>query len=102
MTGRPEHRSSATVPTARPAPYMKQLCKHFRHKLEVNFDEARGEIRFDFGRCRLDVAEGALVLVAEAADEPRLERVEQVIADHLERFGRRDELSVRWVRQTAR
>lgn len=102
MTGRLEHRSSATVPTAKPTPYVKQLCKHFRHKLEVNFDDARGEIHFDFGRCRLETSEGALVLVAEAADEPRLERVEQVIADHLERFGRRDELSVIWVRQADR
>ena len=37
--------SIAHVATAKPGPYMKQLCRHFGHRNEVTFDDERGEIR---------------------------------------------------------
>ena len=36
------------------------------------------------------------MLVLSAADEESHERMERVVGSHLERFGRRDELSVQW------
>ena len=93
-----ELRSRAGVVTDRPSPYLLQLCKHFRHKLDVTFDSHRGTIPFAFGRCELRAADGVLELEAIAATPAELERVEQVIASHLERFGRRHELSVSWQR----
>jgi catechol 2,3-dioxygenase len=91
-----ELRSRAGVVTDRPSPYLKQLCKHFRHKLDVRFDERTGTIPFAFGRCELRAAEGVLELEAIAATPDELERVEHVIGSHLVRFGRRHELSVSW------
>ena len=90
-------RSRAEVATDRPSPYLLQLAKHFRHKLDVTFDAERGTIPFEFGRAELSTAEGVLVLEALADSREGLERVEQVVGSHLERFGRRDELAVRWV-----
>ena len=84
------------VHTEKPSPYLKQLCKHFGHKLEVDFDDDRGTINFAFGRCDLERTDGGLLLKASAGSEEELRRVEQVIGSHLVRFGRRDELEVSW------
>jgi catechol 2,3-dioxygenase len=89
-------RSHAGVVTERPSPYLLQLCKHFRHKLDVTFDERTGTIPFAFGRCELRAGDGVLHLEAIAATPDELERVENVIASHLVRFGRRHELTVEW------
>jgi catechol 2,3-dioxygenase len=93
-------RARANVVTDRPSPYLLQLCKHFRHKLDVTFDERAGTIPFAFGRCELRAADGVLELEAIAATPAELERVEHVIGSHLERFGRRHELGVSWARAT--
>ena len=89
-------RSTADVATDKPVPYMRQLCKHFGHKVDASFDEDSGYIQFDFGRCELHADEGKLTLSVSAADEESHERMERVIGSHLERFGRRDELVVTW------
>ena len=91
-----ELRSRADVVTDRPSPYLKQLCKHFRHKLDVTFDDHTGTIPFAFGRCELRAGDGVLHLEAIAATPEELERVENVAASHLVRFGRRHELTVEW------
>lgn len=87
----------AHVATAKPGPYMKQLCRHFGHKNEVTFDDERGEIHLSSGVCVLDAtAPDVLVLTATSADDETLETLERVIGGHLERFSGADELSVSW------
>jgi hypothetical protein len=88
--------SRAKVATDKPGPYMRQLCKHFGHKVDASFDDHSGYIQFEFGRCDLQAREGRLELVVTAADAEAHERMERVISSHLERFGRRDELAVDW------
>ena len=89
--------ATAHVATAKPAPYMKQLCRHFGHKNQVTFDDERGEIHLPSGVCSLD-ATGAevLVLVATSDDDENFEALKRVIGGHLERFSGADELSVSW------
>ena len=50
-----EHRSvsRADVATDKPVAYMRQLCKHFGHKVDASFDDDSGHIQFEFGRCEL-------------------------------------------------
>ena len=85
------------VATSKPTPYLKQLCKHFGHKIEVEFDDEHGRIVFPMGECTLDATAGdALVLRASAEDEDRLADVKRIVGSHLARFGRRDELDVAW------
>jgi hypothetical protein len=89
--------SHASVATEKPTPYMKQLCKHFGHKVEVRFDDEQGTIQLPMGTCELDATQpGMLKMRVSADDTAALERTQQVIGSHLERFGRRDELSVTW------
>jgi hypothetical protein len=89
--------STAAVATEKPAPYMKQLCRHFGHKVDASFDDERGSITFAMGRCGLDATQpGILQLHVEAEDAAGIERTQNVIGSHLERFGRRDALSVSW------
>jgi uncharacterized protein len=89
-------RSRAEVATDKPVAYMRQLCKHFGHKVDASFGDDSGYIQFEFGRCDLHAADGTLSLEVSAADAESHERMERVIGSHLERFGRRDELSVGW------
>jgi uncharacterized protein len=90
----------ARVATAKPMPYMKQLCKHFGHKNEVRFDDSTGEIRLSSGVCALDATGSGVLLLTATSDDPEsLERLTGVIGSHLERFGSGDELAVSWSSQ---
>jgi hypothetical protein len=94
----PDRNATAEVDTDKPVPYMRQLCKHFGHKHDVEYGDTTGSIRFEYGACELEAGDGILGLVVTAGDEESLERMERVIGGHLERFGARDELSVSWTR----
>jgi len=85
------------VRTERPVPYMKQLCRHFQHKLEVSFDDDSGRIEFPSATCQLrPVSAGLLQIEVEAGTEADLDRAKDVVKRHLERFGRRDSLELEW------
>lgn len=92
------HISQAIVGTAKASGYLQQLCKHFGHKIPVEFDERRGRIGFPMGTCELEAREGAnaLTLRASAATAEELARVEEVVASHLLRFAFREELKIDW------
>jgi uncharacterized protein len=89
--------SHSRVATEKPAPYMKQLCKHFGHKVQATFDDERGTIHMPMGTCHLVAVEpGVLAIALTADDADSLTRLKHVIGSHLERFGRRDSLRVHW------
>jgi uncharacterized protein len=98
--------ATATVATATPDRYAKQLAAHLGRRLEVR-EEADGlrlvfgagagtEDGISIGDCLLRSQEAALELSASAADPAGLERITQVVGSHLERFGQRNELVVVW------
>jgi hypothetical protein len=86
--------SRAVVRTDKPTPYLLQLAKHFRHKLEVTFDERHAVIPLAAGHAEVEAGRDALIITAYAQTAGGLARVEEVVGSHLERFGRRDELRV--------
>jgi uncharacterized protein len=89
----------AEVGTELPSQYLKQLCRHFRHKHpSITFTDNDGTIPFPFGTCRLRAKDTTLTLVGEAEDLDQLDYLERTIASHLERFGRRDGITVAWMR----
>jgi hypothetical protein len=88
--------AQADVATEKPVPYMRQLCKHFGHKVDASFDGDSGYIQFEFGRCDLRARDAELHLTVSANSEENRERLRNVVGSHLERFGKRDELSVTW------
>jgi uncharacterized protein len=112
MSGHPSepgasHSVIAHVDTAKPSPYLKQFCKHFAHKagddMSVDFDDTTGEIRYRANETgeqvvSLDASQtGVLVLRITSDTTDGLRSAERWVGDHLERFGRRDGLEVKWV-----
>ena len=95
----PELTASATVPTATPERYAKQLASHLGRRCEIR--EEAGGIRIVLpgsGECLATAREGALDLAATADGPEELDRVLHVVGSHLERFGQRAELQVHWHR----
>jgi hypothetical protein len=88
--------SVATVLTATPERYAKQLASHLGHKVQVRTEEAGDRLVFGAGSCLLEPRTDTLVLSAVADDPDALELVQRVVGSHLERFGQRNELTVNW------
>lgn len=94
----------ARVETERSSRYLVQLCEHVSKVAQgpsqmdarVEWSEDRGSIEFGWGRCTLRAEPDVLNLRAEALNEEMLRRIEGMVAERLERFGRRDRLKVSW------
>jgi hypothetical protein len=121
--------AEARVQTARPGRYLAQLCQHLSNKgrhlgngggrhrptghsgdharpglaeqVQVEWSDTTGMVRFPGGQCTMQAGLDALLLRAEAADEQTLGLIENLITSHLDRFSRRDPLTVTWQRTGA-
>jgi hypothetical protein len=101
--------SVARVITQKPSPYLSQLCKHFRHNISdtfsVEFTDESGEIRYRSPEHGVEVvvldasAPDLLLLTASCDKEEGLDDIQGWVGSHLVQFGKRDELTVDWVRQ---
>lgn len=88
--------SSAHVATDTPARYIRRLCKHFAHKIPVYFDEQQGRIEFAFGLGLLRAEEAGLTLRVESSSQEDLEKLQNVMASHFERFAWQEALQLDW------
>src|SRR5882757_943405 len=115
--------AQARVETERPRRYLAQLCRHAdqmgqRHRpgapvsghqhpirevrAHVEWSDTHGIINLiPWGTCTVEVTARALTLRAEATNEENLRRLQNLVADRLESFGRRDHLTVIWQQPTA-
>ena len=88
---------TAHVPTASASRYLQQLCKHWSHKFEVEFDAHKGRIALPFGPTDLVAGDDALDVTITLNDGGDPARAQQVVADHLNRFAFREgELLFDW------
>lgn len=94
-------RSETRVPTAKASRYIAALCKHFAHKITVDYDDTRGRADFPFGVCHLEADAEALTMRCEASDPDALARVESVVGVHLERFAWREKPAITWIASAA-
>jgi hypothetical protein len=116
--------AEARIETERPSRYLAQLCRHVsniystdqhrqnqrhRHAADerqarpqrpphIEWSETHGTITLGDGKITMQVSPGALTLRAEAADEDTLRQIQDLITGLLNRFGRRDHLTVHWQR----
>jgi hypothetical protein len=92
--------SRAHVATASGARYMVQLCKHWSHRLEVEYNDTTGRIVFDPERsCILHALADGLELEVTTASDEQLARMQETVVNHLKRFAFREELGeVSWRR----
>ncbi|TWB10216.1 hypothetical protein FBZ99_11286 [Rhizobium sp. ERR 1071] len=90
-------KSISHVRTDHASRYLQQLCKHWSHRFSVEFDAAVGKVPFS-AETFLDLAAepGTLVMTLTVEKPEDLERMQNVVADHLKRFAFREELDVSW------
>jgi hypothetical protein len=96
--------ADATVATARASRYLVQLCRHVKlvaklsphMKARVEWSASRGVIDLGWGRCTLRAEPDALILRAEAGDQPGLAEIQRRVTERVEQVGRRDGLTVTW------
>ena len=89
--------SVSNVRTDHASRYLQQLCKHWSHRFSVEFDAATGRVPFGAENVLdLAVEPGNLVMTLTVEKPEDLERMQNVVADHLKRFAFREELDVNW------
>jgi hypothetical protein len=88
--------SRADVPTDAPERYAKQLVSHLGRKVEFAIDGPTSPAPIAGGTGVIEVGDGVITLLAKAPDAETLDRVQDVLGRHLERFGQRNELTVVW------
>jgi 3-hydroxyisobutyrate dehydrogenase-like beta-hydroxyacid dehydrogenase len=86
----------ASVPTAAPERYAKQLVSHLGRRLTWQTEGVTSRAAIGEGVGTVVVGDGVLTLRAEAPDAETLARIQHVLGSHLERFGQRNELTVTW------
>lgn len=97
---------TGTYTTAHAAKYLRQLCKHFAHKITVSLDDdqpdaPRAEIRFAFGTAQLSADAGIFTAQVAAQDEDTLAKMRFVIDKHLKQFAFREEFTtLNWQNST--
>jgi hypothetical protein len=108
----------AQIQTERPSRYLTQICKHaasmragnngprihlstaLAHRevqLHADWSDTHGVITFTpWGQCTMTAHADTLTLRVEATDEENLQKIQDIITKDLDRFGRRDALTVNW------
>ena len=71
--------------------YLTQLCKHFAHKVDVEQEGPRAELRFSCGTGYLHATSEGLSIRARSPDDANLADTKSVIESHLLRFAFREE-----------
>ena len=83
--------------TDRPERYAKQLASHWAKRGPATEEEGATVLRWETGQVIvLRHVEGSLEVEVSVPDDGDVDRFAQVVKDHLERFGQRDELDLVW------
>jgi hypothetical protein len=65
---------------------------------QIEWSDTHGTVNFSWGQCTMQATPNTLTLRAEAADEEALQRIQDLLTGRLDRFGRREHLTVSWRR----
>ena len=108
--------SEAVIHTQQPERYLTRLGKHaakmgsgLSHRPRAHgsgqappevqhaeWSATSGTVRLNWGGWTMQAAPGTLRLRAEAADEASLRQIQDMLTTRLEKFGRREHLTVSW------
>lgn len=92
----PPHTAHAAVSTTHASRYLQQLCRHWAHKFETDFDPTRGRIVMPLGEARLAATDDTLVIDLAATDAANMTTFQEVVVSHIQRFAFREELRFVW------
>jgi hypothetical protein len=82
--------ASGRAKTTSGSKYLRQLCKHWSHKFEVEFSENRGQVRFPSAVATMEASANALLITVAIDDAEAVERIKEIVAKHLDRFAFRE------------
>lgn len=104
--------AEAVIRTEHPERYLARLGGHAakmgRHQgrrprahtpptvRHAEWSATSGTVQLDWGGWTMQVGPGTLQLRAEAADEASLQRIQDMLTARLEKFGRREHMTVSW------
>ncbi len=88
---------SGTMATDRAARYAKQLAGHWARKGGVEEQDGATVIRFETGQVvDLRPEDAHLAITVSVPEGMDADRFATLVAEHLQRFGQRDELEIVW------
>lgn len=85
-------KATARYQTPNGRKYLVQLCKHFGHKINVEYTEDKGRCELPIGPAEMTADDEGITFEVSAADEEGLDRAKDVITSHLARFAFRENL----------
>lgn len=89
--------ASAIYRTDHASKYLKQLCKHFGHKVEVSYTDSEGKCVLPPGPAVLEADDATLHVRVAAEDEKGLALAKHIIDSHLVTFAFREDFkSLNW------
>lgn len=80
----------AELKTGKASSYVQRLCKHFAHKVPVEYTATFGKVEFDQGLAEMSAKDGMLSLSIVAPTTQGMERCKAIVEDHLVRFAFRE------------
>ncbi|WP_417783974.1 DUF2218 domain-containing protein [Terasakiella pusilla] len=86
----------AIVKTEQASKYLQQLCKHFSHKIEVEYTPTAGLIKFPPAFCELKATPDSLTFYFETESTENQKVYQDVLESHLVRFAHKETLSFVW------
>ncbi len=89
--------SKANVEMNDPLRAMRRLCRHWSHKLTVDFNDEEGNVTFETGSVHFTILPESLSMHLTAETEEDLTTLQDVIDRHLIRMVSNEELTITWV-----
>jgi len=83
--------TTAFAPTTSASRYLQQLCKHWAHKMPVDFTPEAGTITFPSGAvARLQAHTDRIEVHIATPNDDMIPTMREVVARHLDRFAFRE------------
>lgn len=70
--------------------YLQQLCKHFAHKIQVDYSENHGSCDFELGIAHMTADDENLTIRFDLQGPEHIDKAKGVIDSHLVRFAFRE------------
>ena len=87
---------SGTVTTPLGSKYIHKLCKHFTHRVPAEWNESKGTVHFEMGKCSITATNTTLTFVCEAQTDDDLYAILETVKSHFDRFALKDQLELNW------
>lgn len=88
--------ASTQISTTEASKYIRKLCRHFAHKVPVQFSEQDGQVQFLQGQCVMQANAQSMSIYMQADAPDGIQAMQFIIDDHLRRFVRFETLSYQW------